>query len=337
MTADKIIELNGVKVNQKIIPDGTRWKDSAKAIKAGFEANALYKAQVQMTKVKTVTVHNTEDLERIEKDAERYVLATYNENMLSTRPHAYTDDIEAWQLLRFDEVGWCNGRGTLNTGAIDDISIECIMGEDAVSDAKAEDNAARLAAYLLHKNKLDITALRTHTYWINLGLGVKGSIDYMNTYKHPKAGKYCPYYILPHWSEFKALVKKYLDELNNPEIYRVRRSWLNAISQIGAYTNLESAKALADFNRGYKVYNSKGKLVYQPKQYYARYMTTQNKVAYKAIPATDAKTMGWLCKGISVTVHLGSDTKATNGTIWVQADYNEQTIWLPLKYLRKEK
>lgn len=37
--------LNGVTINEKIIPDGTRWKDAAKAKAAGFSANALYKKE----------------------------------------------------------------------------------------------------------------------------------------------------------------------------------------------------------------------------------------------------------------------------------------------------
>lgn len=49
------------------------------------------------------------------------------------------------------------------------------------------------------------------------------------------------------------------------EIYRVRKSWEDVKSQIGAYTNLQSAKDLSDKNSGYKVYNEAGKAVYKPK------------------------------------------------------------------------
>lgn len=48
-------------------------------------------------------------------------------------------------------------------------------------------------------------------------------------------------------------------------IYRVRKSANDAKSQIGAYKNLESAKALADKNSGYSVFEKdSGKLVYTP-------------------------------------------------------------------------
>lgn len=333
MTPDKIVEMNGVKVYQKIIPDGTRWKDTNKAAKAGFKANALYKAQVKMPKVNTITVHNTNDLDNIEDDAERYVLATYNENMGSTRPHLYTDDKSTWQLLSFDEVAWCNGRGSSTvTGAIDDIAIECVMGEDSSSDSKAEDNAARLAAYLLHKHNLGIDALRTHTYWINLGLGVKGSVDYMNTYRHPNAPKYCPYYILPHWAKFKALVKKYLDALNKPatEMYRIRKTWADVKTQIGAFTNLESAKDMANYNEGYKVFNSKGQVVYTPAQYYTKYSLSKTDKAYKD------EIFGAITKGTQVDVLVGTERKENDGAIWIKALYNSKTVWLPLDSLQEK-
>lgn len=45
-------------------------------------------------------------------------------------------------------------------------------------------------------------------------------------------------------------------------LYRVRKSWSDAKSQLGAYTVLANAKKVADKNKGYKVFDEKGKLVY---------------------------------------------------------------------------
>ena len=44
--------------------------------------------------------------------------------------------------------------------------------------------------------------------------------------------------------------------------YRVRKSWDDAKSQLGAYTVLANAKAMADKNPGYEVYDWNGKQVY---------------------------------------------------------------------------
>lgn len=49
---------------------------------------------------------------------------------------------------------------------------------------------------------------------------------------------------------------------NNKELYRVRKSWADAASQLGAYSNLDSAKALCDQNSGYSVYNQAGTKVH---------------------------------------------------------------------------
>lgn len=45
-------------------------------------------------------------------------------------------------------------------------------------------------------------------------------------------------------------------------LYRVRKSWADAASQIGAYKVLDNAKAQADKNPGYTVYDEAGKAVY---------------------------------------------------------------------------
>lgn len=49
------------------------------------------------------------------------------------------------------------------------------------------------------------------------------------------------------------------------ELYRVRKSWADSKTQLGAFKSLNNAKALADKNPGYKVYNGGGKVVYSGK------------------------------------------------------------------------
>lgn len=46
------------------------------------------------------------------------------------------------------------------------------------------------------------------------------------------------------------------------KFYRVRKSWGDAASQLGAFESLELAKKRADQSKGYKVYDSNGKQVY---------------------------------------------------------------------------
>lgn len=242
LTPNATYKINGVTVNEKIIPDGTRWQDNAKAVKAGFKAGDLYKKQQKLTnktgKAKSVTIHNTNDLDRVEDDGEQYTRATYNENMLSSRVHFYTDDKCAWQNLKAGtgmcandpvgsaEVSWHAGDGsTADGGNMTSLSIEIIMGDSATHDEAAKDNGARLAAWLLWKHGLTTADLVTHTYWVNKSAG-KTFADVDEQCCNPISGKkWCPSYIfgssskataLKNWKAFKATVQGYLDALNRP-------------------------------------------------------------------------------------------------------------------------
>lgn len=55
------------------------------------------------------------------------------------------------------------------------------------------------------------------------------------------------------------------EETKADELYRVRKSWSDASSQIGAYAVLDNAKKVADQNKGYYVFNAKGEAIYPPK------------------------------------------------------------------------
>lgn len=65
------------------------------------------------------------------------------------------------------------------------------------------------------------------------------------------------------------------------ELYRVRLSWEDGKSQIGAYRNLTNAKKKASENDGYKVFNSKGEVIY-PTSYLIR-VVGRNVPVYKDI------------------------------------------------------
>lgn len=48
-------------------------------------------------------------------------------------------------------------------------------------------------------------------------------------------------------------------------LYRVRKTWADAGSQIGAFTSLSNAKKCVDENPGYEVYDENGKVIYSGK------------------------------------------------------------------------
>lgn len=221
LTPDRTYDLNGVTVHEKIIPDGTVWKNDEKAKKAGFGgAGALFKANIKLSggtgRVQGITVHNTNKLNISSKttQAEQYTRATFNENMSSARVHFFICDSCAWQNLALDEVSWHAGDGTNGQGNNTTLSLELIM--DAERDEyseKTKENGARIIAALMHTNGLGLDKMYTHTYFINKSLCRTGDLEYQNTFRDSRARKYCPLYLLPQWEEFKALVQKHLDLL----------------------------------------------------------------------------------------------------------------------------
>lgn len=81
--------------------------------------------------------------------------------------------------------------------------------------------------------------------------------------------KTCPLYILPHWAEFEKKVLSYINSGSSEtptakQLYRVRKTWADAKSQIGAYSSLENAKKAC--KAGYTVFDSSGKQVYPAKK-----------------------------------------------------------------------
>ena len=220
-------------------------------------------------KIIGVTVHNTDWISVASgaTPAEQYTRATVNGNMNDVRVHYYVDNTCAWQNLPQSLSGWHAADGSGN-GNRKTVSIECIMSSAYNDkDKKSEDNCARLAAALLKKYNLGIDHLYTHTHWLNVRDGKSGSIDYLNTARN--SYKMCPLYILPHWSEFKKKVQGYMSSAVTPasaakQLYRVRKSWSDAKSQIGAFSSLENAKKAC--KTGYAVFDSNGKQVYLAKK-----------------------------------------------------------------------
>ena len=256
---DTSTTLNGVKINEYLLTK--------------HNPNHIDMPSVSMEgKVIGITVHNTDWISVASgtTPAEQYTRATVNGNMKDVRVHYYVDNTCAWQNLPHSLSGWHAADGSGN-GNRRTIAIECIMSSAYnATDKKSEDNCAKLAAALLKKYNLDINHLFTHTHWLNVRDGKLGSVDYLNTARN--SYKMCPAYILPHWAAFKAKVQSYLNSGSTPttptpatkQLYRVRKSWTDVKSQIGAFSSLENAKKAC--KNGYAVFDRNGKQVYPAKK-----------------------------------------------------------------------
>ena len=254
LTPDKTTTLGGVTVKEYLLTK--------------HNPNRIDMPTAQLTgKVLGVTIHNTDRIKTAAgtTPAEQYTRATVNGNMKTVRVHYYVDSTCAWQNLPLSLSGWHAADGSGN-GNRRTIAIECIMnGSGDAADKRAEENAVRLAAALLKQHGLGINHLYTHTHWLNVRDRRNGTIDQLNTMYNRY--KMCPAYILPHWAAFKAKVQSYLNAgtstISAPstkQLYRVRKSWADTKSQLGAYSSLENAKKACKV--GYSVFDSNGKAVY---------------------------------------------------------------------------
>lgn len=207
LTPDSTSILNGVTVHKHLL--------------VNHNVNGITLPPMRRQSFIGTTIHNTEDLPRVEDDGEQYTRATLNDNMGTVRANLYTDDICAWQNLEFDRSNWTCADGT-GSGNMQTIAIECIMsGKDGSENLKARDNAARLAAYILHKYGLTADNLYTHTYWLHVRDGHTKLSDTANIDKWctaPHTYKNCPLYIIPDWIGFKKLVDKYIKQLGGSSV-----------------------------------------------------------------------------------------------------------------------
>lgn len=218
--------------------------------------NKISMPTIAMPKPIGITVHNTPAISVSSSTtmAEQYTRATLNGNMGTVRVHFYVDDVCAWQNLPLTLSGWHAADGS-GDGNRKTISIE-VIGDSK----KARENAAKLVAYLLDKYEWSVEEnLYTHTHWLNVRDGKKGTIAELNVMRN--SYKMCPAYILPTWDNFKKEVS--LRQKKNSTVttlYRVRKTWEDTKSQIGAYSSLENAKKAC--KEGYSVFDENGKAVY---------------------------------------------------------------------------
>ena len=170
-------------------------------------------------------------------------------------------DGEIWQSVEDADIAWHCGASSYKHEACrnsNSIGIElCVRKKNTASmgatdkdwyfeDATVE-SAVELTRYLMEK------------------YGVPAS----NVIRHyDVTGKICPnpyvYNCTQHvWEEFKKKISNGSTAGNaadSKQLYRVRKSWGDAKSQIGAYSVLENAKAAC--KDGYTVYDASGKAVY---------------------------------------------------------------------------
>lgn len=314
---DKTYTLYGLEIKEKLIT-----KDS------GVKYYSNKKLNTAGNKPEYITIHNTADINEAAgtDDAEQYARATYNNNMGSVVVHYYIDETSCWHILPDDTIGWHAADGTNGPGNTKSVAIEIIMdGSGSKADTGAEDRGALLAAILLHKYGLTIDKMKTHQDW------------------YPK--KYCPAYILPHWDKFVAKVKTNLANIEKQdksittqqpttttprELYRIRKTWADSKSQVGAYSDLNNAKTACDkAGEEYHVFNNKGEIIYTPTPTFKPYVikVTANALNVRSGPGTSYKINTVIYKNEAYTIieEKNGFGKLKSGVGWIALQYTVKT------------
>ena len=229
-------------------------------------------AEATAKDMKYIVVHNTAN------DASAANEVAYMiRNDSPTSFNAAVDDKEIVIGIPLDKGAFAAGQRDGNAYGIH-IEICYSLSGGAKFD-KAEKNAAEYIARLLKERKWDTSHIKKHQ-----------DFD----------GKYCPHRTLDKgWARFIKMIESALNNKadEKPEtkpipkqIYRVRTSWSDAKSQIGAYKSLENAKNACP--AGYKVYASNGKVVYEPFKAYTVRRNSEDPLNIRTGPGTNFDVQG---------------------------------------------
>lgn len=112
-------------------------------------------------------------------------------------------------------------------------------------------------------------------------------------------------------------------------LYRVRKSWEDIKSQIGAYSIFDNAKKAADQNKGYKVFDENGKVIYPietkiKNDYLVR--VTADALNIRNGPGTNYKINGVIRdKGVYTIVETKGDWgRLKSGAGWISLKYTKK-------------
>lgn len=164
--------------------------------------------------------------------------------------HYFVDDTSIWQSVEDNKGAWHVGNTRTEVNNQNSIGIEmCCMGANLMVTEKTEANTIELVRYLMKKYNIPIANVRTH-------------------YEVSGKTKVCPNWSANNWARWNAFKNKVVNGTtstpstppSSTQLYRIRKTWADAKSQVGAYSNLESAKSQCP--TGYSVFDNNGKCVY---------------------------------------------------------------------------
>ena len=181
---------------------------------------------------------------------------TYHPDGIEVCVHGFIGKLKDGTIATYQTLPW-NMRGWHAGGSANNTHIGFEICEDDLTDAAyfaaVYKEATELCAYLCKQYNLTEKDILCHSEGYTKGIASNHG-DVMHWF--PKHGK--------SMDSFRADVKKLLGsaepEPTEKQIYRVRKTWADAASQIGAFVELDNAKRACQ--EGYSVFDVNGKAVY---------------------------------------------------------------------------
>ena len=122
-------------------------------------------------------------------------------------------------------------------------------------------------------------------------------------------------------------------------LYRVRKSWSDAASQKGAFRGLSNAKACADKNPGYSVFDGSGNMVYAAANAPTAFQSYKVRISISDLnirkgPGTNYGSRGYTGKGVFTIVEESTGKGATKWGL-LKSYASKKDGWVSLDYAKK--
>lgn len=119
-------------------------------------------------------------------------------------------------------------------------------------------------------------------------------------------------------------------------LYRVRKSWSDAASQKGAFRDLSNAKACADKNLGYSVFDDNGKAIYPTNTAFQPYTVrvSISDLHIRKGPGTNYGSRGFTGKGVFTIVAEATGKGASKWGL-LKSYASKSDGWISLDYAKK--
>lgn len=299
--------------------------------KTNIANKANYGSARNTSKIKYIVIHYTANDGDTDENNGKY----FKNNIVKASAHYFVDDDSVTQSVPDNYTAYSVGgkkySNTATTGGgsfygkctnSNSISVElCDDFKNGViyPSAKTIENALELVRFLMSKYNIpasnvirhfDVTGKSCPAYWVD---GAKWKSEFHN--------------------KLTGAVKEETPKVETvKELYRVRKTWADSKSQIGAYSVLASAKLQADRNPGYKVFNTSGARIYPvDTEETFKVRVSIGDLNIRAGNSTDFKKVGICAPGVYTIVDVkegkGSRSgwgKLKSGTGWISLDYAQR-------------